>query len=449
MKFKNKKVVVMGLGLFGGGLEVTRYFVNHGAEVLVTDLRDETQLKESLELLKDLPVKFRLGEHCEEDFINADLVIANPGVKDDSPYLKIAYENNIPVDTEINIFLQNSPAPVIGITGSNGKSTTTAMINHILETAGYKTWLGGNIGKSLLGELSNIKPEHKVILELSSFQLQRVKEISPNVAVVTNFSRNHVNWHGSMENYAKAKQNILKFQNKSDFCILNGQDPEVSQWKNLGESQKLIFNSSDGDIFIKDNKIYSNDIPIIHTNELPLKGRANQENAMAAIAAALTQSIAPEKIAETLKTFKGLPHRMAFLGNFSGRLIYEDSDATTPESTIAAIEALNRPLILIAGGSDKGSDYSLLGDAINQKVDLLILFGETGPKIQASLKGKRNTKVINVVNLEEAVQKSSKLSGRGYTIILSPASASFGNYRNFVERGKHFQKLVEEEFSVK
>ena len=217
MKFKDKKVVVMGLGLFGGGLEVTRYFVKQGAKVLVTDLRDETQLQESLKFLEGLPVDFRLGQHCEEDFRSADLVIANPGVKDDSPYLKIAYANNIPVDTEINIFLQNSPASVIGITGSNGKSTTTAMINHILETAGYKTWLGGNIGKSLLGELSNIKKDHKVVVELSSFQLQRVKNISPNVAVITNLSKNHINWHGSMENYAKAKQNILKFQKKADF----------------------------------------------------------------------------------------------------------------------------------------------------------------------------------------------------------------------------------------
>ena len=204
MTWSNKKVIVMGLGLFGGGLAIARYFISKNADVLITDLREASQLEESLSALKGAPVRLCLGCHRYEDFEDADLVIANPGVPESSTYLKHARAHNIPVDTEINIFLRNVAAPVIGITGSNGKSTTTSMIHHIFTEAGYRSWMGGNIGKSLLGELDNIQRQDIVILELSSFQLERMHGISPHVAVVTNLSPNHLDRHQTMEDYAAA-----------------------------------------------------------------------------------------------------------------------------------------------------------------------------------------------------------------------------------------------------
>ena len=445
MTFLDKKVVVMGLGLFDGGVAVTRYLIEHGAQVLVTDLRCPEQLQESLAALENLPVRWRLGEHCDRDFIEAEVVIVNPGVPETSAYLQLARSRNITIDTEVNLFLRQCPAPVIGVTGSNGKSTTSAMIAHILKAAGYRIWLGGNIGRSLLPYLSEIKAQDRVVLELSSFQLQRLAGISPPIAVVTNLTPNHLDRHGTLENYGKAKQNILKFQNLRNYCILNSRDPLVSKWGQFTPAQKFFFNG--GDIEIIDAAICrqsdSGATPIIAVADLPLSGRAYQENAMAAIAAACTQGVATSTIAAALPNFQGLPHRLQFLGTLARRKVYEDSDATTPESTITALDALSGPIVLIAGGGAKGFDYNRLAEVIRDKVKTLILMGETAPAItQAVIATGASLSIVQAGDMEDAVRQARQLSAPGDSVILSPASTSFGMFLNYVQRGKVFQRLV-------
>lgn len=450
MSFANKKVVVMGLGLFGGGVGVSKYFASQGARVLVTDLRAQSQLQESLEALKDYPIEFRLGKHCEEDFLDADLVIVNPGVPDTSPFLQLIQSRNIPMDTEIHIFMSQVKAPIVGITGSNGKSTTTAMIEHILKTAGYRTWLGGNIGCSLLEQLPEIQAEHRVILELSSFQLERIQNISPHISVITNLTPNHLDRHKTMENYGKAKQNILRYQKERDFCILNGKDLEVRSWHSITPAQPMIFGSMEGDVFIQDEwmiaRMQDKRIPIMQVGEISLPGKVNQENAMAAACVGIAQGVPLETIAQALKTFTGLPHRLQFLGIKAGRKIYEDSDATTPESTIAAIETLTQPIVLLAGGSHKGFSYEKLGKAIAKKVKVVILMGETAPIIEQSIQPKENIQIIHAENIEKAIEYARNLSAEGDSVVLSPASASFGMFRNFVERAEIFKKFINQYF---
>lgn len=450
MEYTNKKVVVMGLGLFDGGVGVTRYLAAQGANVLVTDLRTPEQLAESLALLKDLKVDFRLGKHCEEDFLQADLVVVNPAVPDSSPFLQIIHKNKIAITTEINIFLDATKAHVIGITGSNGKSTTTALIESLLKAHGYKTWLGGNIGRSLLEELPNIQKEDRVVLELSSFQLERMQQISPSIAVVTNLTPNHLDRHGTMESYGAAKQNILKYQNENDLCVLNGNDPEVKTWHRLTKAQTRFFGTPESDIFVRQGTIIlreeNSEIAVMKTSDIPLPGRVNEENTMAAILVARGQNVPCSTIAAAVKTFVGLPHRLEFVGNLSGRRIYEDSIATTPESTMAALETVAPPIVLLAGGSNKGFSYDALGKVISQKVKILILMGETAPLIHKSLDPKNLPQVVFVENMEKAVECAHKLSLSGDAVLLSPASTSFGMFRNFVERGETFKKLIQEYF---
>lgn len=441
----------MGLGLFGGGVGVSQFLVSQGARVLVTDLRPASQLQESLVLLKDVPVGLRLGEHKKEDFVNTDVILVNPAVPDNSPFLELAHQHNIALDTEINIFMRESKAPIIGVTGSNGKSTTAAMIAHIFRTAGHQVWLGGNIGHSLLEDLPQIAPEHWVVMEISNFQLDRLPwvRISPHIAVITNLSPNHLDRHTNMEEYAAAKQNILKYQQPQDICVLNGHDPLVSTWGNLTVGRKIFFNrQGPQSVFLANGTIFwQNDqdkTAIIASRDIPLPGKAYEEDTMAASAVAISQNISPEVIAKAIRSFQGLPHRLEFCGIFNGRRLYNDSNATTPESTMAALEAIPGPIVLIAGGAGKKMSYVKMGKEIAAKAKIVILLGDTAAEIAEAIKKSTDTppRIVEVDNLEEAVKCARALSLSGDAVILSPASTSFGMFRNFAERGDTFKKLI-------
>jgi UDP-N-acetylmuramoylalanine--D-glutamate ligase len=455
MELKNKKVVVMGLGLFGGGVGVTKYLVSQGAQVVVTDLRTPDKLQESLAQIEKLPVTLRLGEHRTEDFAAADLTLVNPAVPNNSPFLKLAAERHIPLDTEMNIFLREVKSPVIAITGSNGKSTTAAMIAHIWQNAGYKVWLGGNIGHSLLEDLPNIGQSDWVVIEISSFQLERTAwaKISPHIAVVTNLSPNHLDRHGTMQEYGAAKQNILRFQQKSDVAVLNACDAYVSRWGKYSAGRKIFFGKRGPHaVFIENESIIwrdkRKDIPVMLVSDVPLPGKAYQEDAMAAVAVAMRQGIAPATISAAMRTFQGLPHRLEFCGNGERRRLYNDSNATTPESTIAALEGVAGPIVLIAGGSSKKMGYAELGKVIARKVKVMLVMGETADEIVAEVNKCSNPlpQIVRVQNLEQAVERAYALSAPGDAVILSPASTSFGMFRNFAERGDIFKQLVQKYF---
>ena len=436
----------MGLGLFGGGVGAVRFLVRKGAVVTVTDLRPEKDLCASVQALNGLPIAFKLGRHEETDFQKADLIVANPAVPRSSQYLKVAESAGVPITSEICLFVERCPAPIIGITGSSGKTTTTALIGEMLKQKDKRTQIGGNIGGSLLNELDLLHADVPIVLELSSFQLDRLGDLpwSPHIAVTTNFAPNHIDIHGSLQAYRKAKQQIVMHQTKGDWTIVNGEDAEVSRW--TGAGQRVVFAiEGEGDVFVRGGKIQhaigGETRTVCSADTISLRGRHNLANALAATGAAVISGVSEENIAEVLQTFQGMPHRLEQVAKVNGVLYVNDSIATSPDRTRTALLSFNKPIVLIAGGYDKGIAYDDLGVAIAEKVAHLIVMGETGEAIAATAKGKTN--IHRVKNLEEAMNCATNLAQSGDVVLLSPASASYDQFRNFEERGERFREWVE------
>jgi len=454
-KFKNKRITVMGLGMFEGGLGITRFLSRQGARVTVTDLKNEKELSQSLKYLKDLPVSYKLGGHRAEDFINADLVIVNPAVPKCSEFIRIARKNHVPIDTEMNIFFKLCPAPIIGVTGSNGKSTTTMLIKDMLQQTPRKTWMGGNIGVSLLTHLEEIKESDVVVLELSSFQLEALSAIkkSPQIGVITNVSPNHLDRHGDMNSYIQAKKNIFLNQKSDDYVILNYDDPELRMWARECRGKILWYSTTTHTLkngaFTKGNQIVLSvngktlSLPCI--SEIRLPGRHNLQNILAASCAAYLTGAGEKEIIKTANTFKGLEHRLEFVREVSGIRFFNDSKATTPESAIAAITSFQHPVILIAGGYDKGSDFTNFAEVCAQHCKGVILIGATSDKLReliAKKKEKESPFLLTANNLSEALQRAKKSAVFGDNILLSPACASYDMFHNYEERGRQFKNLV-------
>lgn len=446
MKLKGQRVTVMGLGLFGGGVGAVRFLVREGAVVTVTDLRPEKDLRVSVRALNGLPIAFVLEGHEETDFRNTDLIVANPAVPRSSPYLKIAESAGVPITSEICLFVERCPAPIIGITGSSGKTTTTSLIGEMLKQKDKRTRIGGNIGGSLLNELDILHADVPIVLELSSFQLDRLGDLpwSPQIAVITNFAPNHIDVHGSLQAYRKAKQQIVMHQTKSDWTIVNGEDAEVSRW--AGAGQRIVFAiEGEGDVFVRGGKIQhaigGETRTICSADTISLRGRHNLANALAATGAAIISGVSEKKIADVLQTFQGVPHRLEQVAEVNGILYVNDSIATSPDRTRTALMAFDRPIVLIAGGYDKGIAFDDMEVAIEERVAHLIVMGETGDAIAATAKGKTN--IHRVENLEEAMDCATGLAQFGDVVLLSPASASYDQFRNFEERGQRFRECVE------
>jgi len=446
---KNRNVLVMGLGLFGGGVGATRFLVGQGARVTVTDLRSAEDLHASVQALAGLPVTYKLGGHDLEDFTCADLVVANPAVPRSSPFLLAAEEAGVPITTEICLFVTHCPAKIIGVTGSSGKTTTTTLIGDMLKRVDARTLVGGNLGKSLLDALPHITPDLPVVLELSSFQLDRLGDLpwSPHIAVVTNFAPNHIDVHGSLDAYRLAKQNIVKYQSHDDWAILNGGDAEVISWP--GSGRRLIFdfcNHKGDQVFVRDNKIWcvfkGKEREICNVSDLQLPGQHNLANALAAVAAAMVWGVPDDDIQAVLKSFKGVPHRLEFVREVGGVRSLNDSIATSPDRTKVALEAVSSDCVLIAGGYDKKIAFELLGTPIAQQVRHLLLMGETAQKIASVVPNDATTEIHFVANLKDAVALAHNISVPGQTVLLSPASASYDQFLNFEKRGEAFKALV-------
>lgn len=456
--WKNRRVTVMGLGRFGGGVAVTRFLVQRGAVVTLTDLASEAELAESLEALKPfLPARLVLGRHEERDFRDTDCLVVNPAVKPDNPFLKLAADAGVPLTSEMNLFWQSHRGRSIAVTGSNGKSTTAAMIHAMLSQAGFRSRLGGNIGRSLLDEVDDIQDHDWTVLELSSFQLERLNSIRPrpDVAVMTNFTPNHLDWHGSLANYRKAKQTVLRNQTAEDTTILNADDPEVSRWATAARRLGFGEHTEDGEqgegIFAVSPassrwriRVGEIDQTIPLGDWLSVPGRHNQQNAAAALLAALCVGVSFDEAKTGLQKFSGLPHRLEFVIETAGRRFYNDSIATTPESVERALTAFSEPIILLVGGSDKGIDLTPLTKQIARRVKAAALLGETGPMLQRDLqdRGVVGDAFRVCRSLEEAVRWAGERSQRGDVILLSPGCASYDWFRNFAERGEQFARLA-------
>ncbi|MBN2456779.1 MAG: UDP-N-acetylmuramoyl-L-alanine--D-glutamate ligase [Sedimentisphaerales bacterium] len=447
--FAGKKVLVMGLGRFAGGVDAAKFAYKAGAKVKVTDLALPQRLSESLEKLKDLKkIEYQLGSHETEDFSQTDIVIVNPAVEPENKFLEVARENNKFITSAISIFFQLCPAVIVGITGSNGKSTTAALAAHLLSSGEgkdnfrhRKVWLSGNIGNEpLLGNLEKIETEDVLVLELSSFQLEQLEQAkeAPGVSLLTNLAPNHLDRHKTFEKYCAAKDNIFKLQkldeNKPAISIFNKEDEISLQWfeKYSGQAGRICLGFSAGDVrgeFVK---------------EFTLPGRANLSNLAGAITIAEYFGITEEQILNCLESFETLPHRLELISHSSGISWYNDSIATTPESSIAALEAFDAPIVLIAGGYDKGLSFEKLAVKISEKTRAVILIGQTAKKIAEAIERHPSIELIIEFadSLADAVRTAKNLAASGDMVLLSPACASYDMFDNFQQRGQEFVKLV-------
>ena len=452
--FRGKKIMVMGLGLFEGGVGVTRFLVDQGADVIVTDLKVSDELGDSVEKLRGLPVAYHLGEHRDQDFSEVDAVIVNPAVPKDSPYLVLARENEVPLLSEMNIFFQLCPAPIIGVTGSNGKSTTTALVYEMVARGERRTWLGGNIGQALLPESHKISPGDVVVLELSSFQLEDLQQIkeSPHVSLVTNVAPNHLDRHGTMEAYIAAKKGILIHQGKRDFAVLNADDAEVKTWAKDTRGQSLFFSREeevDEGAFVHGDQLVlrvEKSEEVISLKKVQIPGRHNRQNIAAAAVAARIAGIGANDIESAASAFQGLEHRIELFEEIGGVKFYNDSIATTPESAIAAMDSVAKPIVLIAGGYDKGTPFDAFARKIAGEADAVVLIGKTAPKIGKLVEKERKKagrpEIFHEGTLEGAVRRALDAAAAGGSVLLSPGCASYDMFRNFADRGRQFKRLA-------
>jgi len=457
--YRGKNVLVMGLGSFGGGIGAVRYLIERGARVTVTDLRPIEKLSESLSELRTTPPdRLVLGAHHEDDFRSAELVVVNPAVKREGPYLNAAIQAGVPITSEMNLFWQKNPAPVVAVTGSNGKSTTTAMTHAIIrqylaQQPGRRTWLGGNIGTSLLPQVDQIQPTDIVVLELSSFQLADLDrlQVSPHVAVVTNFAPNHLDWHPDLDDYRRSKQAILRWQSVQDIAVLNDDDPDVSAWVTNGKRLGFGLND-DGSIGAHLHhrdaviRVVGQEMHWPLRNWLRLPGLHNVCNALAAIAAASSLGADQTAAQTAIENYEPLPHRLQLVAEVAGRRFYNDSLATTPESASVALAAFEAPIVLLAGGYDKHVDLGQMARDISARTKAVALMGQTAESLQQLIsKHDRHQCLISAPqsSFSAAFEWAVDHSSPGDVILLSPGCASYDWFRNFADRGSQFVSLVE------
>ena len=448
---KFRKVAIIGLGV--SNIPLIDYMYAKKARVMVFDDREESSIsKDILEKIKLYKFDYSFGKESLKKLKNFDIIFRSPSCLPTKPELEEESKRGAIVTTEIEMLMKMCPCKIIGVTGSDGKTTTTSLINSILTKAGYKTYLGGNIGTPLFTKLSEIKPEDIVVLELSSFQLMGM-DISPNIGVITNITPNHLNIHKDYEEYIDAKKNIFKYQSEDDKIILN-YDNEITNKCSKEAKSKVVFFSGNTKLengFIVDDKIIKECKDgirehILDTKDVILRGKHNFENIATAIAA--TDGLVDRNIAiEAVKEFKPVEHRLEFIRKIDGVKWYNDSVSSSPTRTIAGLNSFDEDIILIAGGYDKNLDYTPIAKPIVEKVKGLILIGQTSGKIFEAVKNEleKQNKKLNIYmcdNLEDTVKTAKKIAKENQIVLFSPASASFDMFKNFADRGIQFKNLV-------
>jgi UDP-N-acetylmuramoylalanine--D-glutamate ligase len=471
------------VGLAREGTALAQFLVEQGARVTVTDVKPAEALAENQSTLTGLPVAYALGGHPLALLDDADILFVSPGVPLEIPFLAEARRRALPLSSETRLFTRLCPAPVVGITGSSGKTTTTALVGDMLKAAGRKTWIGGNIGQPLIGRLGEIEPGDAVVIELSSFQLEFFapwtgREAarrgdglagalfdpsgwSPPIAAILNITPNHLDRHSTMEAYVKAKAQILNHQRPGDIAVLNLDNAATSEIGELPRhrGQRTLWFSLERQVaagaFLRGDQLIlrleGRDETICHTGELHLMGRHNVANTLAAIALAGAADAPVEALRRAATTFRGVEHRLELVRDEGGVRWYNDSIATSPERTVAALQAINAPIILLAGGRDKHLPWEEMAALTWQRVGHLILFGEAAGLIAGTMDQVRGTlpnaqnnacHIHDAGTLERAVEQAARLARPGDVVLLSPGGTSFDAYRNFEERGRHFRRLV-------
>ena len=453
-------------------MALVRYLASRGAVITVSDLKSEQALADSIEALASFDVHFVLGGHPEE-ILDCDCLFVSPGVPLDIPILREAVRRGVSLSSESRFFLEHCPAPVIGITGSSGKTTTVSLVGEVLKKSGFRTWVGGNIGKPLTPFLDEIGANDKVVMELSSFQLQLMQS-SPPLAAVLNITPNHLDRHASMEEYIEAKANILRFQRAEDAAVLNYDNPATRELARLVKG-RLVWFSTENDLaeaqdvqlaearqvvsqpeggFIRDGylilRLGGQERAIARQEDVRLRGRHNLQNVLAACTIAALAGAKAEAMAEVVSEFRGVEHRLELVREVAGVRYYNDSIATSPERSAAALRAFDEPIILLAGGQDKHLPWDEWAALALARTSAVILFGQAADIIENALSkamaqgqpGQYRPVIRRAQSLEMAVELAHRLAKAGDVVLLSPGGTSFDAFRDFEERGRYFKSLV-------
>lgn len=449
---KFRKVAIIGMGV--SNIPLLDYFYEKKSKVMVFDNREISEMpKDIMDKITEYSMEFSLGKNYLSKLNNFDLIIRSPSCMPTIPEIEKEATRGAIVTTEVELLMKMCPCKIIGITGSDGKTTTTTLISEIIKAGGYECYVGGNIGTPLFTKLKDIMPDDVVVLELSSFQLMGM-EVSPDIAVITNISPNHLNIHKDYEEYIEAKKNIFKYQNKDGILVTNF-DNEITKNASMQAKGKVIYFSSkvklDNGYIVDGNTIKQCEDKLrkhlLSSKDIIIRGTHNYENICAALAA--TETLVDKDIAiETCKNFKGVAHRIEFVKEINRVKWYNDSASSTPTRTISGINSFHEDIVLIAGGSDKNLDYTPLAKPIIDNVKVLILMGETSEKIfncvkNEEEKSKKQIKIFTCSSLNQAVILAKRNSKPGQVVLFSPASASFDMFKNMYDRGNQFKAIVQ------
>ncbi len=452
--FKGKQVTVVGLGI--EGLDLVRFLHSQGARITVSDAKPADKLRARLEQIADVPARLSLGANDPQDLLAADAIFLSQGVPLGLAGLAEARQRGIPINSMFKLFLELCPAPLAGITGSSGKTTTTALVGEMFRCDGRPHFVGGNIGVGLLSHLADLTPDTWVVLEVSHTQLQLLPERSPNVACLLNITPNHLD-RFSWDEYRRLKADILCHQKSDDYAILAYDDAETRALAERAPGEVLYFSlASDvpGDgAFLRDGWVVSRrggrEERLFPIDSLRLPGRHNWANAVAAAAVASVCGLSPQAIARAAAEFQGLPHRLEFVHELGGVAYYNDSIATTPERTLAGLRSFSQPLLLLLGGREKHLPLEEVAEEACRRCRAVIFFGESGPLLEEAVQraadrrsADERPRLMPVTSLAEAVEAARALAQAGDVVLLSPACTSFDAYDNFEERGADFRRLI-------
>jgi UDP-N-acetylmuramoylalanine--D-glutamate ligase len=444
IELKSKRVLVVGLGRTG--VATALFCAARGAAVTATESRGEAEIGETVAALRNAGVTLELGGHHEPTFLQQDLIIPSPGVSTEVALLRAARAKGIAIWSEIELAYRFFHGRLIGITGSNGKTTTTSLIEHILKTAGFPTILAGNIGTPLISCVAGMTENTITVVELSSFQLEPIAMFRPNISVFLNLTPDHLDRHRTMESYGAAKARIFENQTPEDAAILNADDPatvayaptvpRVYWFSRKRRAAQGTFLRGEDIVFRQDGK----EETVLKRGEIPLVGAHNLENVLAAVATARLAGAVAAAIAQGVRSFPGVEHRLEFVAEVGGVRYYNDSKATNVDATLKALDAFPGRVLIVLGGKDKDSDYTVLQEPLREKAILALLIGAAAGKIEKQIAG--SVAIERADTLENAIDLASHASRPGDVVLLAPACASFDQFQNYEQRGRVFKDLV-------
>lgn len=445
--FSGKKILIIGAGRTGTGIAKVLHKI--GAKVIVNDGGDKSNLLDNIKIFEELGIEYVIGHHPLSLLDSKpDFIVKNPGIPLEIPFLQECVNRNIPIYSDIELIDYLNNAPVVAITGTNGKTTVTSFVGHMFKTANYKVAVGGNIGVSIAESIYGVDLD-VIVVEVSSFQLECTYNFKPKASIITNFSSDHLDRHKTFSNYVNQKKKIFANQGNDDFTVLNF-DNELCVDISRGTKGNLYWFSTKGEVprgaYIKDGDIIWNDgngsSKICSAKEIRLLGSFNQENILAGIIIGKLFSISDEKIKMAVKTFNGVEHRLEYVGEINKIKFFNDSKATNADSTIKALNSFDEPVIILLGGYDKGEDFSILANMVKKKAKKVILFGATGERIRVYLNTVEYRSYDFVNTFEEAVELAKNIAEAGDKVLLSPACASWDEFKNFEQRGNFFKELI-------